>query len=283
MLAAGVFIARQVRHPNHCQEWPLVEAPGRAQGFMSDDLQHITYSVASGVASGKFGHKIIYCLHNGYFYIYQDNFWKETFPTELLSTITTHKELLYVNKKSITIRKQILEELKLLLYKPLSDFNCNGFVNFSTGLLDVSGNNFIAHNPDIITTVRMAYNYDVAAQCPLWLKTLSEIFEGNQAKINILQEFFGYCLTRDTRKEKALLLLGESRTGKSTILHVLRYMVGIQNCSSVPLKFINNPQYTPLLINKLVNLDSDVSSKATEYEAEFKIITSGEPDRKSVV
>ena len=43
------------------------------------------------------------------------------------------------------------------------------------------------------------------------------------------------------------------------------------------MKNIANPQYTPMLINKLVNIDADVSEHAKEFEAEFKKITSGEP------
>jgi P4 family phage/plasmid primase-like protien len=68
-------------------------------------------------------------------------------------------------------------------------------------------------------------------------------------------------------------------SGKSTLLHVLRYLVGEQNCSSVPLKDIKNSQHTPGLINKLLNIDYDVSQKAVEFEDEFKKITGGEPIR----
>jgi putative DNA primase/helicase len=135
------------------------------------------------------------------------------------------------------------------------------------------------HNPKYYSTNRLPYKYDKKAECPLWIKSLSEILEDDKSKIGVLQEFFGYCLTRDTKQHKALLLLGESRSGKSTILHILRHLVGETNCSSVPLKFISNPQHTPDLVNKLVNIDTDVSAKAAEFEAEFKTITSGEPLR----
>jgi putative DNA primase/helicase len=116
----------------------------------------------------------------------------------------------------------------------------------------------------------------VAEKCPLWLKTLGEIFEGDIEKTHLLQEFFGYCLTRDVRHEKALLLMGESRTGKSTILETFSAVVGKHNFSSVPLEHIENPQYTPLLANRLINFDTDISSQAEKYESSFRKITSGE-------
>jgi putative DNA primase/helicase len=83
-------------------------------------------------------------------------------------------------------------------------------------------------------------------------------------------------LTKDTRKEKALLLLGPSRSGKSTIIETLGAMLGKNNCAYVTLDFISNPQYTPLLMNKLCNIDPDVETKADSFESKFKTITSGE-------
>lgn len=244
---------------------------------MSDHRQDIMFSIAKGVFLGNCGVCFLYCLEEDLFYIYEDGVWRPIFEVELLSIITNTEAFNYVHKYTISHRKQIIENLKLLIYKPLSQFNTKGLLNFPSGLLDPIDNNFLAHSPDVLSTIRLPYKYDQLAKCELWNKTLLEIFDNDVEKINILQEFFGYCLTHETKFEKALLLLGESRTGKSTILYVLRHVIGVKNCSSVPLKFISNPQYTPSLINKLVNIDTDVSGKAQEFEQEFKVITSGEP------
>lgn len=238
---------------------------------------NLMFSIASGVSKGIYGLDVIYCLHDGLFYIYEDGYWKDVFDIELLSKIVLHPDAIHVTQKASSTRNQILDNLKLLVHKPMSDFNANGWLNFPSGMFDVTGNNFFAHDKNIITTIRLPYEYELLAECPLWEKTLLEIFEGNQSKIDSLQEYFGYCLTRDTSQIKALLLIGDSKSGKSTILHVLRHVIGIKNCSSVPMKFISNPQYTPMLINKLVNIDADVSEKSQDFEFEFKIITSGEP------
>lgn len=241
--------------------------------------QNKMFSIASGVAKGIFGIDAIYCLHEDLFYVYKDGYWEQVFDVDLIGTICENKEIieLGIEKETAPTKDQILKSLKMLVRKPMTEFNVNGWLNFHNGMLDVEGNNFLNHDKNIISTIRLPYKYDLLAECPLWLKTLGEIFEGIQDKTDILQEFFGYCLTRDTSQIKALLLLGDSKSGKSTILHVLRHVIGIKNCSSVPMKFISNPQYTPLLINKLVNIDADVSEKAQDFEFEFKIITSGEP------
>lgn len=243
---------------------------------MSQEI-NLMYSVACGVSKGVIDKHFVYCLEENVFYSYENAVWKTLHPIELLSLISDNPAYSYINNHSITIRKQIIENLKLLIKKRLEFFNKSGFLNFDIGEFDPLTLKMYDHKKENYSTFRIPYPYDFNAKCPLWEKTLLEIFEKDLDKVSILQEFFGYCLTRDTRKEKALLLLGESRTGKSSILYVLNNLIGESNCSNVALKYISNPQYAPMLMNKLINIDTDVSGKAEKFEAEFKTITSGEP------
>lgn len=233
------------------------------------------FAIAQRIQMGESNNLFIYCLEEDKFYGYIDNYWKELFDTPVLSKICASFPI--INKHTISTKKQILEQLKLLVYRPLEDFNKHDLLNFKSGMFEAKGNNLSTHTPDHLSTIRLPYNYDMLAECPLWLNTLNGIFEGDNNKIDVLQEFFGYCLTRDVTREKALLLSGDSRSGKSTILETLNNLMGEGNVSSVALEYLANPQYTPMLINKMVNIDWDVASGAEKFEANFKIITSGEP------
>lgn len=237
------------------------------------------YALAHRIVNGEAGHEFIYLLEEDRFYMYDNGVYRTIFEIEILALISQH--IPGANKYTMAMRKQILENLKQMIFRPLAVFNRDGLLNFKSGMLDPLTGKLTAHSPSIISTIRMEYAYEPKNEgrlrCPLWDKTLLEIFEGDIDKIDVLREFFGYCLTRDTKHRKALLLLGESNCGKSTILQILRLLLGTQNCSSVPLKYISHPQYTPMLINKLANIDADVSEKAEDFEAEFKMITSGEP------
>lgn len=239
--------------------------------------QDLMYGVAAGVAKGMISLEAVYCLEQEKFYIYKDGRWQIISNIELLSIISQTEIFHWVCNHSIHTRKQILENLKMLIFKPLECFNATGWLNFDLGEFDPVTLQMHDHNKKHYSTFRIPYPYHASAPCELWTKTLNEIFDNDKNKISILQEFFGYCLTRDVRKEKALLLLGQSRTGKSTILEILSYMIGEENCAFVSLDYVFHPQYSPLLMNKLVNIDTDVSSKAEDYEREFKTITSGEP------
>ena len=234
------------------------------------------YEMAVRIKEGEAG-KFLYCLEEDRFYYYTEGYWQQLFEYDFLGKI--QEALPELTKITIQGRKSIAENFKILGRHKLELFNRIDLINLQNGMLSPYTGEIDEHDYIYFSTNRLPYKYDPSGGCDLWLKSLNEILEGNKDKTSILQEFFGYCLTKETKQNKALLLLGESKSGKSTILYVLRFLIGDINCSSVPLKDIRNPQHTPDLINKLINFDYDVSAKAIEFEDEFKKITSGEPIR----
>lgn len=244
-------------------------------GFTEDKFRALAFRIVNGEI-GQFS----YGMENNQIYLFNDGFWLDLREIEFLSKIENG---LLDNKGNKTLthfdvqrRKKVIENYKILSFKSINDFNKFHLLNFENCMLDPIGLNVLPHDPKYLSTIRIPYKYKLLEESPLWLKTLDEIFEKDNIKINILQEFFGQCLTRDIKQEKALLLLGESRSGKSTILNTLQNMVGIKNCSTVPLKYILNPVYTSMMIHKLINFDKDVSKKAQDFEEDFKKIVTGE-------
>ena len=232
------------------------------------------YEMAVRIKNGEAG-EFIYCMEDDKFYHYDKGYWQPLYEIDFLGKI--QEAISDLTNYAIQSRKSVAENFKILSRRSLTLFNGIELINLENGMLSPWDGSIEEHDPIYYSTIRIPYIYDPVAKCGLWEKSLDEIFESNKEKIGMLQEFFGYCLTRDVKQHKALLLLGESRSGKSTILNLLRYLVGVNNCSAVPLKYIVNPQNTFMLINKLVNLDPDVSAKAAEFEAEFKTITAGDP------
>lgn len=215
-----------------------------------------------------------YLLEEAKFYIFSDGYWHFIHEEELLFKLG--KKLPHFNSMAISLRKQVLDNVKIIKHFHLDIFNKNDYLNLQNYMVNPYTKDVFNHDKEFYSTLQIPYKYDALASCELWLKTLDEILEGNRDKINILQEFVGYAITRDVKQEKALLLIGDSRSGKSTIINTIRHLVGINNCSSVSIKDLYNPQCTAMMINKLINIDTDVSAKALEYEDQFKKITTGE-------
>lgn len=89
----------------------------------------------------------------------------------------------------------------------------------------------IAATPAYFNSVATDYEFDPSAAEPVkWLRFLDELFDGDSESIELLRQWFGYCLTGDTRQQKIMLMLGPKRSGKGTIASVLRALVGDSNC-----------------------------------------------------
>jgi P4 family phage/plasmid primase-like protien len=237
--------------------------------------QDKAYSYAFNIKEGKANGKYLYCLEDDKFYHYKQGYWEMLYEKDFLGKI--QESMPEITKFALSRRKQITDNYKILGRKHLNSFNWSNLINLKNTMINPLTGVPIDHDPSFYSTIRLPYTYDENAKCQLWEETLLEIFEFDLLKIHSLQEYFGYCLTKETNQIMSLLLLGESKSGKSTLTHVLRHMVGLENSSSVSMENISNAQYTPLLINKLINIDSDVSENSKNFEAQFKIITSGEP------
>ena len=58
---------------------------------------------------------------------------------------------------------------------------------------------------------------------------MDQVLPGDLVSIQTLQEWFGYCLTADTRQQKMLVMIGQPRSGRGTIVRVLSALIGRDN------------------------------------------------------
>ena len=76
--------------------------------------------------------------------------------------------------------------------------------------------------PMFFTVNSLEFDPDVAAPAPVgWHQFLHQLFDGDIESLDLLQEWFGYCLTGDTSQQKMMLMVGPRRSGKGTIARVL--------------------------------------------------------------
>ncbi|HEY0874852.1 MAG TPA: phage/plasmid primase, P4 family, partial [Vicinamibacterales bacterium] len=94
------------------------------------------------------------------------------------------------------------------------------------GVVDLRTGEFRTARPGDRITMRANVAFDPLATCPVWTGMLAEIFEGHEAIIPFLQRSLGYSLTGDCREECLMLLYGEGRNGKGTILATVAFILG---------------------------------------------------------
>src|SRR5262249_47872492 len=112
-------------------------------------------------------------------------------------------------------------------------------LNMRNGLLALDGDGegsprLIPHTPDFFSPSRtVEYDYDPAAAPPTqWLHFLGQLWPGDQASIESLQEWAGYIVSGETAQQKMLLIVGPPRAGKGTIGKVLSGLIGEENVAS---------------------------------------------------
>ena len=217
-----------------------------------------------------FKHNIIYSAgyyyeyYNGYYNLIQEEVIKKYIKDLLGGDYSKHRagEVLNCIQTDRFVKPEALNDTK--------------YLNLKNGLFDLETEILKDHTPDVYSTIRLNVGYSPNASCEKWLKTLDDIFEGNKDKIAVLQEFFGLCLTKETKYQKALFLLGEGSNGKSTLLYVLEHIVGKKNKTSIPMEALSNSHYVANLFNILVNISIEVGAKSAMQDAMFKAVVSGE-------
>ena len=116
----------------------------------------------------------------------------------------------------------------------------------------------IAATPAYFTTCAVDYQFDhERPPCERWLEFLNDLWSQDPQSIELLQEWFGYCLTPDTSQQKIMMLIGPKRSGKGTLARVLRSLVGDGNvCGPTLASLQTNFGLWPLL-GKTVAMISD--------------------------
>ncbi|MGU8948584.1 DNA primase family protein [Clostridium perfringens] len=165
------------------------------------------------------------------------------------------------------------DQWDILVSKDFDDFNRNPYlVNVRNGLLDIRDMSFKEHTPSYLSTVQLNVEYNPQVDCPQFKKFLNEVLDCKL--IPLVQEIVGYLLTTNTVSQKAFVFWGPARTGKSTLLWVVEYLLlGKKNVSNIPWQEIGDKFKTAELLGKLANVFSDLPSKSIDDTGIFKVVT----------
>ena len=216
---------------------------------------------------------------SGLVYKWNSRFW-EPYPHVYIERDC----LKYLGEESQTARaKDAANQVRVLSLLPFGR-QFNDRIQWSciqNGMLNLKALDLIPHSPDYFTTFELGVRFDPKAEmdCKRWKQFLGQTVQTPEA-IAQMQEFVGCCLTRDTRFAKCLLCIGPGSDGKSIFLKTLRKLVGDQNCSSIAFEDLEDKFMRAGLYNKLLNISTEVGSKALE-SPHFKAIVTGDPIQAS--
>lgn len=152
-------------------------------------------------------------------------------------------------------------------------------VPLSDGVLDFISGTVRPHRPGDLLNTTLPYGWVPEAQAPTLRRALDDWFDGDDDstdKITGLQQFFGYLLMSHARYKKALVLYGESNTGKSVIINLIRSMVGQKNTCQIGIERMGDPRALAPIKGKMVNLVSELEDSAMVADGGFKQLVSSD-------
>lgn len=152
----------------------------------------------------------------------------------------------------------------------------NNILNLENGLLNLDTFELVNHAPTYYSLRQLPCKYLPEAVFPKWEEFMYEVLGDDLNKMDIIQEFFGYTLTKVTNQEKILWLFGKGGNGKSVVIKVLSGILGWENISAVPLELFKNPNYVAKLANAMVNISSESNNRTQVYESRLKELASGD-------
>lgn len=151
-------------------------------------------------------------------------------------------------------------------------------INFQNGVLDIDTLEFSEHTPERGFRYVLNYEFDEKANCPTFDKFLNEVTQSDGGLQSALVEFMGYALSNDSCwAQKALILEGEGRNGKSTFINVLRSLAGKDNYTALTLGDLGREANRQMLDGKLFNIAEETPNKTVSDSSIFKnLVTGGE-------
>jgi putative DNA primase/helicase len=116
---------------------------------------------------------------------------------------------------------------------------------------------WLASTPQLFATTALDYDIGAAATAPRqWLAFLEEVLPDEESR-NTLQDWAGYLLTADTSQQKILLAIGPTRSGRGTVIRVLRRLIGEANCAGPTLDSLGTQFGLQQLLHKTLAVVAD--------------------------
>lgn len=187
---------------------------------------------------------------------------------EFLRSYITNKKL--IKESKIRYITETIASIKNLAYteNEFQEMDLNKLV-LANGVYDIKKDSFSpGFDKKLYARVSHPVIYDSSADCPVFDGFLKRIVGEENA--DFVYEWFGYNFYREYNFQKMLFIHGKAGTGKSTLVNILKDMIGRDNYSAVTLKNLMNERFAPAgLYRKTANFDTDAKP---EYLADGSLL-----------
>ena len=216
-------------------------------------------------------------------YIYAGGYWRcldEAQTKDFLGRAAEKMGVDLNDARFHAFKDSLFRQMQSAAPAPLPGDPSRILINLENGTLEIEGGKVRLRDPHPADFLRyrLSFAFDPAATAPKFIQYLNRVLP-EQASQNIVSEFLGYVFVKDIKEEKALFLWGPTaQNGKSTLMRIVKQMIGPENISHYSLQRLCDEQgYTLAMAkDKLLNWGSEASSKAIASD-KFKEVATGDP------
>lgn len=141
------------------------------------------------------------------------------------------------------------------------------------GILNLNTRELKPFTPEKIFFNKLPVEYNSLALCPMIEKFLNDVLTKEDDKM-VFYEIGGFSLLKDYLFEKAFMFIGNGRNGKDKSLELIKRLIGVENCCSVPLSLLSAKDFIIAeFFGKMVNMAGDIDNRELEETATFKALT----------
>lgn len=155
-------------------------------------------------------------------------------------------------------RKEVMSYLDLMApKKPQADPR---YIRFKNGVLDIETLELTPNDGTHLLLNEVPHDWKPDAESELVDETFSSIAQGDKAVVANLWEMFGLSLYRGHDVSRMILLQGSGANGKSTLLDMLKCLLGVDNCFSLPIHELGEKFQLVPAMGKLALIGDDIAS-----------------------
>ena len=268
----------------------LSDAQGNAKGHTAVELTE--HSVALGFAR-KYAEKIRYCHTIGAWYIWTGTYWCRNETRLVFTWIRQYVADLNHNaafrlkvatgKAAFTASVERFAQADEALAVTSAAWNQNPWLlGTPGGTVDLrTGQRRPAKQSDYISRIT-AVAPSESLSCPVWLAFLMQAAGGDQTLVDLLQRWFGYCLTGITHEHALLFVYGPGGNGKSVLLVTVASVLGEYAATGAMDTFTashndRHPTDLAMLNGARMVVTTETEEGRAWAEARIKALTGGDP------
>lgn len=172
------------------------------------------------------------------------------------------------------IYRLLLDRKELVIDESYTNYDKRK-INFLNGMFDVDQQRLVPHSPDYLSTIQIPFNY---AENDLNIENIQlfDFFRRTKLKqddIAMILKYLAYCMLPTNNLKCFMCLVGDSNTGKSTLINIITKILGIKNVSNLSIHQLSQRFYPSELKDKLLNANADNGAFALTSIENLKKIT----------